>query len=426
MTATVVFSLLATSIFLSMPIAFGILGLTIGLYLVVGDVPLVIVAQNMYFNLKSYAYSSVIYFVFAGYVMCRGELSKRLLDVADAFFGWLPGGFAISAVVGCAMFGSITGSDLATLAAMGGIIVPALVQRGWTKEFAVGLAGSSALLGMIIPPSIPVIIYALFVNVSVGGLFLSGVLPGLLIVLFFSIYIGAKARGVPGAHARRPSARAMLHSLREGAWALGLPLVIFGGIYSGVFTVTEAAAVAAVYAVFVEMVVYRDLKMHELPGLFTKSAVVTATLLLLVGAASVLAGYLTMEQIPQAVAQQIFKVVEGKTEFLVITNLFLLVVGCLMDLVSATMILMPILQPLYKAYGIDELHFGMIFLLNLYLGFLTPPVGINLFAAASLFGMDVMKVARAYVPFFLILLLVLGLVVVFPALSTWLPHLLLK
>jgi C4-dicarboxylate transporter DctM subunit len=426
MSGTLVFSLLGASIFLSMPIAFGFLALTIGLYMAAGDVPLVIVAQNMYFNLKSYAYSSVVYFVFAGYVMCRGELSRRLLAVADAFFGWLPGGFAISSVVACAMFGSITGSDLATLAAMGGIIVPALVQRGWSKEFAVGLAGSSALLGMIIPPSIPVIIYALFVNVSVGGLFLSGVLPGLLIVLFFSVYIGVKARGIPGAQARRPSARVIVKSLREGAWALGMPVVIFGGIYSGVFTVTEAAAIAALYAVFVEMLVYRDLKPNELPGLFTKSAVVTATLLLLVGAASALAGYLTMEQIPQAIAQRIFKVVEGRTEFLLITNLFLLVVGCLMDLVSATMILMPILEPLYKAYGIDDLHFGMIFLLNLYMGFLTPPVGINLFAAASLFGMDVMKVARAYIPFFLILLLVLVLVVVFPGLSTWLPHLLLR
>ena len=426
MTAPAIFSLLAASIFLSMPIAFGILALTIGMYLVAGDVPLVIVAQNMYFNLKSYAYSSVLYFVFAGYVMCRGELSRRLLNVADAFFGWLPGGFAISGVVACAMFGSITGSDLATLAAMGGIIVPALVQRGWSKEFAVGLAGSSALLGMIIPPSIPVIIYALFVNVSVGGLFLAGVLPGLLIVLFFSVYIAFKARGVPGAQGTWPSGRLMAKALREGAWALGLPVLIFGGIYSGVFTVTEAAAVAALYAVFVEMAVYRDMKMHELPGLFTKAAVVTATLLLLVGAASVLAGYLTMEQIPQAVAKRIFTVVEGKTDFLIVTNLFLLVVGCLLDLVSATMILMPILQPLYVAYGMDELHFAMIFLLNLYLGFLTPPVGINLFAAASLFGMDVMKVARAYLPFFLILLLVLALVVIFPPLSTWLPHLLLK
>ncbi len=426
MTGTAVFSLLATSIFLSMPIAFGILALTIALYVVAGDVPLVIVAQNMYFNLKSYAFSSVLYFVFAGYVMCRGQLSRRLLDVADAMFGWLPGGFAISGVVACALFGSITGSDLATLAAMGGIIVPALVQRGWSKEFAVGLAGSSALLGMIIPPSIPVIIYALFVDVSVGGLFLSGVLPGLLIVSFFSIYIAFKARGIPGAEAKLPSARAIFRSLREGAWALGLPILIFGGIYSGVFTVTEAAAVAALYAVFVEMVVYRDLKPSDLPGLFTKTAVVTATLLLLVGAASVLAGYLTLEQIPQAVAKRVFAVVEGQAEFLLVTNLFLLVIGCLLDLVSATMILMPILEPLYVAYGIDELHFGMIFLLNLYLGFLTPPVGINLFAAASLFGMDVMRVARAYIPFFLILLLVLALVVVFPALSTWLPKLLLR
>ncbi len=426
MTGSAVFSLLIASIFLSMPIAFALLALTIGFYFAAGDVPLVIVAQNMYFNLKTYAYSSVLYFVFAGYVMCRGELSKRLLNVADAFFGWLPGGFAISSVVACAMFGSITGSDLATLAAMGGIIVPALVQRGWSKEFAVGLAGSSALLGMIIPPSIPVIIYALFVDVSVGGLFLAGVLPGLLIVLLFSLYIGFKSRGVPGAQAKWPSARAIAVSLREGAWALGLPVLIFGGIYSGVFTVTEAAAVAALYALLVEMLIYRDLKLNELPELFTKTAVVTATLLLLVGAASTLANFLTLEQIPQAIAERIFKIVDGKTEFLLVTNLFLLVVGCLLDLVSATMILMPILRPLYIAYGIDPVHFGMIFLLNLYLGFLTPPVGINLFAAASLFRMDVMRVARAYIPFFFILLIVLVLVVMFPALSTWLPNLLLK
>lgn len=426
MTATVIFSLLVASIFLSMPIAFGMLALTIGLYFVAGDVPLVFVAQNMYFNLKSYAYSSVVYFVFAGYIMCRGELSKRLLNVADAFFGWLPGGFAISAVVACAMFGSITGSDLATLAAMGGIIVPALVQRGWSKEFAVGLAGSSALLGMIIPPSIPVIIYALFVNVSVGGLFLSGVLPGLLIVLFFSIYIAFKSRSVPGAQAKLPSGREIIKSLHEGVWALLLPVLIFGGIYSGVFTVTEAAAIAALYAVLVEMFIYRNLKLSGLPEVFTKTAIVSGTLLLLVGAASTLAAYLTLEQIPEAIAKSIFAVVETKAGFLLATNLFLLVVGCLLDLVSATMILMPILKPLYVAYGIDDLHFGMVFLLNLYLGFLTPPVGINLFAAASLFRMDVFTVAKAYIPFFFILLVVLTLVVVFPSLSTWLPHLLQK
>ncbi len=421
MNGLAIFGLLGGTIFISIPIAFGILTVAILAYLMLGEIPLVIIAQNMYFNLKSYAYSSVLYFVFAGYVMCRGELSKRLLNVADAMFGWLPGGFAISGVVACGLFGSITGSDLATLAAMGGIMVPALVERGWSKEFAVGLAGSSALLGMIIPPSIPVIIYSLFVNVSVGGLFLSGVIPGLLLILFFSLYILYKSRAIPGEVMKRPSLKTIGLALRDGLWALGLPVVIFGGIYSGVFTVTEAAAVAAVYAVFVEVFIYRDLKWAEIPQICVQTGIVTATILILVGAASTLAGYLTFDQIPQEFAKKVFPHVSGKWEFLLITNIFLLIVGCLIDLVSATMLLMPILRPLYEAYGINDLHFGMIFLLNLYAGFLTPPVGINLFAAASMFGLDVVKVAKAYAPFFLLLLIVLVIVVMVPAVSTWLP-----
>lgn len=421
MSGTLVFALLAAGIFLSMPVAFAILATAIVAYLVIGDIPLMVVAQNMYFNLKSYAYSSVIYFVFAGFVMCRGELSRRLLDLADALVGWLPGGLAISAVVACALFGSITGSDLATLAAIGSIVVPALVAKGWSKEFAVGLAGSSALLGMIIPPSIPVIIYALFVNVSVGGLFLAGVIPGLLVVLFFCIYVVYRSRSMPSERMRIPSLTAIGKAFARGAWALGLPFIIFGGIYSGAFTVTEAAAVAAVYAVIVEKYVYRELSWRELSDVAVKSAIVSATILLLVGAASVLAGYLTFEEIPQKFAGSILPHIDNKWEFLLVANIFLLFVGCMLDLVSATMLLMPILQPLYRAHGIDDIHFGMIFLLNLYAGFLTPPVGINLFAAASMFGMDLIKVARAYVPYFLILILVLALVVVFPAISLWLP-----
>lgn len=422
MNGIVVFSLLTLGIFSSIPVAFAILGTATIAFIAFADIPLMVIAQNMVFNLKSYAYSSVIYFVFAGLVMCRGELSRRLLAVAESLVGWLPGGLAVSTVVACGLFGSITGSDLATLAAIGTIVVPALVAKGWSKEFAVGLAGASALLGVIIPPSIPVIIYALFVNVSVGGLFLSGVIPGLLIIALFCLYAVWRSREVPSEALRRPSGRAILDAMLAGKWALGLPALIFGGIYSGVFTVTESAAVAALYAVVVEMLIYREMRWSDIGDVAVKTAIVSATILLLVGAASVLASYLTFEEIPQTFAKLILPYMESKWAFLLATTLFLLVVGCLLDLVSATMILMPILQPLYKAHGIDDLHFGMIFLLNMYCGFLTPPVGINLFAAASMFGMDFMRVARAYVPFFLILLFVLALVVLFPWISTALPE----
>lgn len=421
MNGIIVFSLLGAGIFLSLPVAFAILTASILAYLAFGDVPLLVIAQNMYFNLKSYAYSSVVYFVFAGYVMSRGELSRRLLGVAEALVGWLPGGFPISVVVACGLFGSISGSDLATLASIGSIAVPALVARGWDKAFAVGLVGSSALLGILIPPSIPAIIYSLYVNVSVGGLFLAGVIPGLLVMVCFSLYIVYLSRLKPSEVLKRPSLKAIVGAVREGKWALLLPLIIFGGIYSGMVTVTEAAAVAAVYAVIVEMFIYREMKWHELFDIAVRSGIVSATILLLVGSASVLAGYLTFEQIPEQFAKAIFAYVDDKWMFLIVTNLFLLVVGCLLDLVSATMILMPILRPLYQAHGIDDLHFGMIFLLNMYCGFLTPPVGINLFAATSMFGMDLVQVAKAYVPFFLLLILVLIIVVVVPGVSTWLP-----
>lgn len=419
------FGTLGLFILLSMPLAFGILALTLLSYLIAGDTPLVTMAQGIWFNLNHYSYSSVIYFVLAGYIMSRGQLARRLLDVADAFFGWLPGGFAISGVVACGLFGSITGSDLATLAAIGTIIVPAMVQRGWSKEFAVGLAGSSALLGLLIPPSIPVIVYAIFVNISISGLFLATVIPGILLITFFSLYVVYKSREVPSERLRRPDARKIILSLRNGFWALLLPVLIFGGIYSGVFTVTESAAVAAVYAIIAEIFIYRDMTMRDVAEACVRTAISSGTILLLVGAASVLATYMTFSQLPQAVSAWAFSFVESKASFLIITNIMLLIIGCLTDIMSATLILAPILKPLYQMYGMDDLHFGTMFLLNLYAGFLTPPVGINIFAAASLFGMPLMVVARAYVPFFLIILLLLALVVLVPPLTTWLPGLVL-
>lgn len=327
-------------------------------------------------------------------------------------------------VVGSALFGSITGSDLATLAAIGGIMFPALVARGYPKTFVAGILGPSALLGMLIPPSIPDVLYALVAEVSVMKLFLAGVMPALLVVLFFSIYIFFMSRRFfPDRKFRRPELRKIGSSLKNGVTALGMPVIIFGGIYGGIFTVTEAAAAAAGYALFIEVFVHRGVKVKELPGLMLETGTTSAVVLFLVSGAMVLARYLTLEQIPQMWAGYVFGFVHNKWIFMIIVNFFLLVTGCLMDVVSAMVILVPILKEMYNSFGIDEIYFGQIFLLNFFIGYLTPPVGINIFVVSSMFNVPFADLCRRYVPYFFMLVLVLVLMIFFPPLTLWLPGL---
>lgn len=420
----VTFIILLILILISIPIAFSMIVAGIIAFLFFADIPLSVVIQSIFYNLKPYAYSAVLYFVFAGTVMARGALAHKLLDIADAFVGFFPGGIAIAAVVGCGLFGTISGSDLATMTAIGGIVVPALIARGWPKPFAAGLVGASALLGMIIPPSIPGLIYGLFVGVSVGAIFLSGILPGIIIILLFSTYLYFKSKKMwPEQKIQKPNIWKMAVSLKNGIWALGMPVIIFGGIYGGIFTVTEAAAAAASYSLFVELFIHRGLKIDDIPAVAVESALMTAVVLFLLAGASVLGRYLTLEQIPQMFAEKIFQVVTNKWSFLLVTNIFLLILGCLVDIVTAIVIVMPILVPLYQKFGINELHFGMIFLINMYIGYLTPPVGINLYAASSLFKVPLVEIGKAYIPFFFLLLIALILVIIFPQLSTWIPNL---
>ena len=418
------FVILLILIFTSIPIAFSMIAAGILAFLFFADIPLSVVIQSIFYNLKPYAYSAVLYFVFAGTVMARGALAHKLLDIADAFVGFFPGGIAIAAVVGCGLFGTISGSDLATMTAIGGIVVPALIARGWPQYFAAGLLGASALLGMIIPPSIPGLIYGLFVGISVGAIFLAGILPGIIIIILFSIYLYFKSKKMwPEQKIQKPNFLKMANSLKNGIWALGMPIIIFGGIYGGIFTVTEAAAAAAAYSLFVELFIHRGLKIGDIPAVAVESALMTAVVLFLLAGASVLGRYLTLEQIPQMFAEKIFQVVTSKWSFLIITNIFLLILGCLVDIVTAIVIVMPILVPLYQKFGINEYHFGMIFLINMYIGYLTPPVGINLYAASSLFNVPLVEITKAYIPFFFLLLIALILVIIFPQLSTWIPSL---
>jgi C4-dicarboxylate transporter, DctM subunit len=408
----------------SIPVGFAMIATSIVVYVLVAHIPLGVVVQNMFYNMQPYSYSAVPYFILAGTVMARGKLAPKMLEIAEAFVGYIPSGMAMAMVVACALFGTLTGSDLATLAAIGGIMFPALVARGWPRQFVAGILGPSALLGMLIPPTIPGLIYALLTEVSVMKVFLSGVLPGIIIVMFFSFYIYSMGKKMfPEEKFRRPDFLRMARSLKNGATALGMPIIIFGGVYGGIFTVTEAAAVAAAYALFVEIIIHRGVRLQDLPSIAIETGVTTAVVLFLCSGAMVLARFLTLEQIPQMWAEQIFNLVTDKWVFMLFINLFLLVTGCLVDMLSAIVILTPIFKPLYMKYGIDEIYFAGVFLLNMYIGYLTPPVGINIFVVSGMFKVSFADCCKAYVPYFILMVITLILVTLFPPLSTWLPSL---
>jgi C4-dicarboxylate transporter DctM subunit len=411
----------------SIPVAFAMIATSIVVYVLVAHIPLGVVVQNMFFNMQSYSYSAVPYFILAGNIMAQGRLAPKMLEIAEAFVGYIPSGMPMAMVIACALFGTLTGSDLATLAAIGGIMFPALVARGWPREFVAGVLGPSALLGMLIPPTIPGLIYALLTEVSVLKVFLSGVLPGLIIVIFFCIYIYKKGKKFfPDQKFQRPDFLRMARSLKNGMTALGMPAIIFGGVYGGIFTVTEAAAVAAGYALFVELVIHRGIKLRDLPAIVIDTGITTAIVLFLCSGAMVLARFLTLEQIPQMWAEQIFTLVKDKWIFMLFINCFLLVTGCLVDVLSAIVILMPIFKPLYMKFGVDEVYFAGVFLLNMYIGYLTPPVGINIFVVSGMFKVSFADCCRAYMPYFVLMMITLVLVTLFPPLSTWLPSLLTR
>jgi C4-dicarboxylate transporter DctM subunit len=417
--------IMVAMILTSIPVAFAMIATSIVVYVLVAHIPLGVVVQNMFFNMQSYSYSAVPYFILAGNIMAQGRLAPKMLEIAEAFVGYIPSGMPMAMVVACALFGTLTGSDLATLAAIGGIMFPALVARGWPREFVAGVLGPSALLGMLIPPTIPGLIYALLTEVSVLKVFLSGVLPGLIIVIFFCIYIYRKGKYFfPDQKFQRPDFLRMARSLKNGLTALGMPAIIFGGVYGGIFTVTEAAAVAAGYALFVELVIHRGIKLQNLPAIVIDTGITTSIVLFLCSGAMVLARFLTLEQIPQMWAEQIFTLVKDKWIFMLFINCFLLVTGCLVDILSAIVILMPIFKPLYMKFGVDEIYFAGVFLLNMYIGYLTPPVGINIFVVSGMFKVSFADCCRAYVPYFLLMMITLVLVTLFPPLSTWLPNLL--
>ena len=355
-------------------------------------------------------------FTFAGYLLSASGAPKRLIRLSNAILGWMPGGLSVIAIVTCAVFTALTGATGLTIIALGGILLPAMMRGRYSEVFSLGLLTTSGTLGLLFPPSLPLIIYAIVAKVRIDQLFIAGLLPGLLLVLLLSAFCVYKSvrTDVPKT---KFQFKELLTATREALWELPLPFVVLGGIYSGYFAVSEAAAITAVYVLFAEVVIYRDIRFRELPEIMKKSMILVGGILIILGAAMGLTNYLIDAEIPMRLLDFVKANIESRVIFLVVLNIFLLAVGCTMGIFSALVVVVPLLAPIAKAYGIDPIHLGIIFLANLEIGASMPPLGINLFIASMRFEKPVLRLYVASLPFIAILLLALAIITYVPWLS---------
>ena len=354
-------------------------------FLLFNTQPVSFLCQNMFTACDSFPLMAIPFFVAGGALMSNGGITKRLVDLADACIGHISGGFAMVTAICCAFFGAISGSAPATVAAIGGLMVPAMIERGYDKGFSLAIIATSGCLGVIIPPSIPMVIYGTTTGAAVGTLFIAGIGPGLLFCFALCLYsyLVAKKKGWKG-NGKKFSIKRVGVELKKAVWALLAPLIILGSIYGGFCTPTEAAAICIVYALLIGFFVYRELDMKTMLNSFWDGALTTGTILIIVGTGTTLGRVLTVAQVPQLVVNGILGISDNPIIILLLLNLILLIVGCLMETLSAIMILGPILYPVAAAAGMGLEHFGIMMVVNLAIGFCTPPVGVNLFVAAGL------------------------------------------
>ena len=360
-------------------------------------------------------------FTFAGYLLSASGAPQRLIRLSNAVLGWLPGGLSVIALITCAVFTALSGATGLTIIALGGILLPAMVRGRYSEMFSLGLLTTSGTLGLLFPPSLPLIIYAIVAKVRIDHLFLAGLLPGLLLILLlagFSIFKSVRT-DVPQT---RFQFKELAGAAREMLWELPLPFVVLGGIYSGYFAVSEAAAITAVYVLIAEVLIYRDIRFGQLPEIMKKSMILVGGILIILGAAMGLTNYLVDAEIPMQLLDFFKANIESRIIFLVVLNVFLLAVGCTMGIFSALVVVVPLLAPIAEAYGLDPIHLGIIFLANLEIGASIPPLGINLFIASMRFEKPVLRLYLACLPFIAILLLALAIITYWP----WLTLILIK
>lgn len=382
-----------------------------------------IVVEVLYRSMDKFALIVVLFFVLCGNIMTTGSIVQKLIKTANVMVGFLPGGLAIAGILACGFFGAISGSTVATVVAIGGFMIPALIENNYPEDFSVGVMTTAPILGIVIPPSISMILYAMVTNDPLETLFLTGFVPGALIIIVMSLYayFYCKRRNLPTRP--RPTLREVADVFRESFWALLLPVLIFGGIYSGLFTANEAAVVACFYAFFVEIVIHKDMKLSDVKKVIVSSAVTSATLLIIVAGASVMGEYLTFEQIPDKIANAVVASIQSPWGFLLAVNILLLVVGMFMDIISATLILTPIFLPLLHKFGISTLHFGLLMTINLGIGYSTPPLGVSLYISSAVVNRDLLWVTRSVLPFLALQTAVLMVLTYWPSLVLYLPNL---
>ena len=408
-------------LFFGMPIAV-ILGLTtLGCLVFFTSTPLHIITQQLFNALDNFVLLAIPFFILAGSIMTRGSIARKLIAFVNSLVGWFPGGLAMAGVLACIFFAAISGSSPATVVAIGSIMIPALVKAGYDEKFSLGLITVSGSLGIVIPPSIPMILYCLVMNVSVSKIFMAGIIPGLFTGAALMTYTFFMAKKNNWRITVKASGSEVLRTAKEGIWALILPVIVLGGIYSGVFTPTEAAAVSVVYALCVELFVYKEFNFFQITEVCKEGAVLSACLLFILSCAMTFIWLLTAEQIPQQLADIIIQHIHSPWMFLLTVNILFLILGCFMDDVSAMLILAPIFLETLNRYGIDLIHFGVVMVLNIQMGMLTPPFGLNLFVASGITKQPLVKIARGVAPFLVIMLLCLTLVTYIPWLSLALP-----
>ena len=379
-------------------------------------------AIKLFETSEHYTLLAIPFFLLSGAFMTTGGVARRLIDFANACVGHIRGGLAIGAVLACMLFAALSGSSPATVAAVGSIAIAGMVRSGYPQAFGAGIVCNAGTLGILIPPSIVMVVYAAATEQSVGKLFMAGVIPGVMLglVLMIAIYIVARIKKLPALP--RASFREWLRSAREAFWGLLLMVIILGGIYSGMFTPTEAAAVAAVYAGFVALFVYKDLKIRECPKVLLESGKLTIMLMFIIANAMLFAHVLTTEQIPQTITAWVVDLGLQPWQFLLVVNIVLLIAGAFMEPSAIILILAPILFPIAMQLGIDPIHLGIIMVVNMEIGLITPPVGLNLFVTSAVTGMPLTAVIRAALPWLMLLISFLMVITYIPAVSLALPN----
>jgi C4-dicarboxylate transporter, DctM subunit len=415
-----------TFLILGIPIAF-VLGLTSFVALLYsGNIPLLLMPKEMFSGTDSFPLLAVPFFMLAGNLMNAGGITKRLINFCNILLGYVRGGLALVNIVASMFFAGITGAAAADASAIGSILIPAMTEEKYDRDFSAAVTAAASTMGPIIPPSIPMIIFGAIAELSVGALFLAGVIPGVMIGLSFMgvAYVISRRRHYPKEKVK--SVKDFFIGLKDALLALLMPAIIMGGILGGIFTPTEAAVVAVVYAFIVSFFIYREIRWKDLPKVLIDSVVTTSILMLVIANSAIFGWILANQQVPQAVAQIFLSISNNKWVILLLLNIFLLFVGTFMETTASLIILTPILFPLAVKVGIDPIHFGLVMVLNLVIGLITPPLGVCLFIACSIAKITLEQIVKAILPFLIAAIAILFIVTYIPQLSLWIPQMFMK